>query len=175
VSPPLAVLDAIDDRVRGVAMTGGRRTTRDQWHITLQFLGNGADVDAVTAALHAGPFELGPGEVRLSGADALGNRRRARIVSLGLCAGAAWMQELASAVERRLAPLGYTRAEREPFLAHLTLARFRTPTDLRGLCAAVGPDPVGPAWSVDAFALFESVLGPEGARHILRAKFPVGA
>jgi len=174
VRPPTVVLDAIDERVSGVAMTGGRRTTREQWHMTLQFLGNGADVDAVASALQSEPFGLGAGEVRLSGADALGDRRRARIVALGLCDGAAWMQELANAVERRLAPLGYTRAEREPFLAHLTLARFRAPTDLRGLCAAVGSEPVGPSWRVDEFVLFESRLEPEGARHVLRAKFPVG-
>ena len=172
--PPPGILDAIDERVSGVAMTGGRRTAREQWHITLQFLGNGADVDAVTSALQSEPVGLGAGEVRLSGADALGNRRRARIVALGLCDGEAWMRELANAVERRLAPLGYTRVESEPFVAHLTLARFRAPTDLRGLCAAVGPEPVGPSWSVDEFVLFESILGPEGARHVLRAKFPVG-
>ena len=174
IRPPAAVLDAIAARVAGVAMPGGRSTTRDQWHITLQFLGDDADIDSVVRVFEREPIELGAGEIAFGGADALGDRRRARILALRLNAGAAWTQELAEHLERRLAPLGHVRDIREEaFLPHLTLCRFRTPSDLRPLCASIGPEPVGRAWSVEEVVLFESSRRPQGAQHIARANFPV--
>lgn len=175
IRPPAAVLDAIEQRVAGVPIVGGRVTTRDQWHLTVQFLGDSADIDAVLAAFALQPLDLGAGEIRLGGADALGNRRRARILALRLLhEGDAWTGELAARVEGRLAPLGYARdAGEKAFLAHLTLARFREPTDLRALCAAIGPDPVGDAWSVDEVVLYESRLRPQGAEHVARGQLRV--
>ena len=43
---PGAVLDAVHQRVSALDLAG-RRTTRDQWHLTLQFLGDDVDIDAV--------------------------------------------------------------------------------------------------------------------------------
>jgi 2'-5' RNA ligase len=82
---------------------------------------------------------------------------------------------VATEVEARLTPIGYPRDDEHPtFVPHLTLARFREPTDLRKLGAALGADPVGPAWDVDEIVLYESELRPEGARHTARARFSVG-
>ena len=47
VRPPDSVLDAVP----AIDVPSVRPTTREQWHITLQFLGNAADIDAVTDAL----------------------------------------------------------------------------------------------------------------------------
>jgi len=175
IRPPRSVLDAIAARVASPAMFRGRATARDQWHLTVQFLGNDADLAAVATTFELDPLDLGAGKIRLDGADALGPRRRARILALGLHEGAGWIQELAAQVERRLAPLGYVRDVREKeFRPHLTLARFREPTDLRPLCAAIGPEPVGPAWRVDGVVLYESVLRPQGAQHVARAHLPTG-
>jgi 2'-5' RNA ligase len=92
---------------------------------------------------------------------------------LKLHEGAEWARELAAQVEGRLAPLGHVRdAREEKFLPHLTLARFREPTDLRPLRAAIGPEPVGAPWRVHEVVLFESVLRPEGARHVPRGQIP---
>jgi 2'-5' RNA ligase len=78
-------------------------------------------------------------------------------------------------VKARLTPLGYPRDDAHPmFVPHLTLARFRAPTDLRRLGAELGADPVGPAWRVEEIVLYESELRPEGARHTARARIPVG-
>jgi 2'-5' RNA ligase len=169
IRPPAEVLDAIDARLAGVTIVGGRATTRDQWHLTVQFLGDSVDLDAVSAAFAREPLAPGIGEIRLGGADALGNRRRARILALRLHDGEAWTRELAAQVERRLAPLGHARDPGEKaFLSHLTLARFREPTDLRALCAAIGPEPVGSAWRVEEVVLYESRLRPQGAQHLAR-------
>lgn len=172
IRPPPAVLDAIEARVAAVAMPGGRPTTRDQWHVTVQFLGDDADIGAVAAAFSSSPLHVGAGEVRFGGADALGNRRQARILALRLRDGDAWACDLAAQVEATLAPLGYARDPGEKtFLPHMTLARFREPTDLRPLCAAIGPEPTGPAWPVGEVVLYESVLRPQGAQHVARALF----
>jgi 2'-5' RNA ligase len=171
IRPPTEVLDAIEARIASSSISGGRPTSRDQWHLTVQFLGNDADLAAVATAFERGPLDLGAGEIRLGGADALGNRRRARIVALKLHEGSQWVRELAAQVERRLAPLGHVRdVAEEKFLPHLTLVRFREPTDLRPLCAAIGPEPVGAPWRVYEVVLFESLLRPEGARHVARGQ-----
>jgi RNA 2',3'-cyclic 3'-phosphodiesterase len=175
IRPPPPVLDAIEARVASSTMFRARATARDQWHLTVQFLGNDADLAAVATAFELEPLDLEAGEVRLGAAGALGNRRRARILALELHEGAEWIRELAAQVERRLAPLGHVRDAREKsFRPHLTLARFREPTDLRPLCAAIGPEPVGPAWRVDDVVLYESALRPQGAQHVARAHVPTG-
>ncbi len=154
----------------------GRASRRDQWHLTLQFLGDDVDVDKVARALAAAQFAAGAGRLQLGGADTIGNRRRARFVILGVHEGAAWLGVLAAEVEALLAPLGYQRDRPGvEFLPHLTLARHRVPTDLRAVCAAIGPAPVGTAWAVDEIVLFESELRADGARHSVRARVPLRA
>jgi RNA 2',3'-cyclic 3'-phosphodiesterase len=174
VVPPAVVLDAVADRVGSIPVPGGRPTARAQWHLTVQFLGNDADVDAVTSEFATVPLDLGTGSVGLGGAFVFGNARRARILAFGLAAGAQWMQTLAQQVGARLAPLGYARDADEELRPHLTIARFRAPTDLRQLRAQAGPEPVGPPWTVAEVVLFESILGAGGARHVVRARVPVG-
>jgi 2'-5' RNA ligase len=175
IRPPPPVLDAIAARVASSAMAPGRATSRDQWHLTVQFLGDAADLAAVATAFELDPIQLDAATIRLGGAEALGNRRRARILALGLQEGADWVRRLAAEVERRLAPLGHERDDRgKPFRPHLTLARFRAPTDLRPLCGDIGSDPVGAAWRVDEMVLYESVLRPRGAEHTARALLPIG-
>jgi len=171
VRPPEAVLDAIAARMAGVEIAPGRPAPRDQWHLTVQFLGNQVDLDAVVHALAEEPFDVSPGRLRLAGARAFGNPRRARILALGLQEGETWMANLAFVVGERLAPLGNTR-EARPYVAHLTLARFGEPSDLRAICSAIGPEPVGDAWKSTEVVLFESVLRRGGPEHTVRAVIP---
>ena len=171
IRPPAGVLDAVEARVASVPMASARRTTRDQWHLTVQFLGDDVDMEAVSGALGSELLAVGAGELRLGGAGALGNPRRARILALTLCEGEEWMQVVAAQVEARLAPFGYRRDPApEEFVAHLTLARFRAPTDLRELSAAIGSKPVGPSWTAEGVVLYESVLRPERAQHVARGE-----
>jgi RNA 2',3'-cyclic 3'-phosphodiesterase len=175
VKPPPEVLDAIAARLEPIGMPGARRTPRDQWHYTVQFLGNDADIDVVTSAFEREPLAAGAADVRIGGADAIGRRRRARILYLGLHDGEDWMRVVAEQVAARLGPLGYPRDdESKDFLAHLTIGRFREPTDLRPLCAQIGDEPVGPPWRADEVVLYESELTSEGAKHTERARIPVG-
>ena len=175
IKPPPQVLDAIAAHLETVAMPGARRTPRDQWHYTVQFLGDHADIDVVASAFAREPLAAGFGELRVGGADAIGRRRRARILYLGLREGGEWLRMVAEQVAARVEPLGYTRDEEsKDFLAHLTIARFREPKDLRPLCAEIGDDAVGPPWRANEVLLYESLLSSEGARHSERARVSTG-
>jgi 2'-5' RNA ligase len=176
IKPPSEVLDAIASRVEAVAMpAAARRTPRAQWHYTVQFLGDHADIDVVASVFAREPLDTGEGELRVGGADAIGRRRRARILYLGLGEGADWMRRIAEEVAARLEPLGYERdAESKDFLPHLTVARFREPADLRPVCAEIGDDAVGPAWRAGEVILYESVLSSDGAQHTERARLSTG-
>ncbi len=112
VWPPDEVLDGVAALHRPVE-GGGRWTRRDQWHVTLRFLGP-ADEDEVSAAL-AGlrhePVEavVGP-EVGLLGEG---------VVQLPV----AGLDTLAEAVVALTAGVGRPPEDR-PFFGHLTLARM---------------------------------------------------
>ena len=163
---PAVVLDAVAERVADLTIPGGRATTRDQWHLTLQFLGNHADLDAVIGAFDG--FDVPGGRVRLGGAGAFPSARRGRVLWLGLAEGTDVVARLASGVAQCLAPLGY-EGDTRPFRPHLTLARSARPSDLRAPVAALGRDPVGPGWEVGVLTVYESRLRSEGARYLERA------
>jgi hypothetical protein len=44
---------------------------------------------------------------------------------------------------------------------------------VRAVIAEIGGDPVGPAWDVDAIAVYESRRDSEGARYVARATIPL--
>ena len=165
VSLPDAVLDAVAARAAGVTIPG-RPTTREQWHVTLQFLGNRADVDAVAAALSGLP--AAGGTARLGGAGAFPRPARASVLWVGFVDGGAVMQRLADAVTERTEALGHERESR-PYQPHLTLARCRTPTDMRPVIAALGDAAFGPAWTIDTLTVYESKTQRDGAQYTPRA------
>ncbi|HWS45816.1 MAG TPA: RNA 2',3'-cyclic phosphodiesterase [Acidimicrobiia bacterium] len=174
VRPPDAVLDEVGRVVEALApaVGGARWTVREQWHITLQFLGNRADVDAVTAAL-AG-LTVPAFAACLGGVGAFPSARRARVVWVGVVEGADGFGALAREVGARLVPLGHEPEDR-PFHAHLTLARCKVPGDVReslaGAEAVVAV--VGEPWRVDAVTVYESALRRAGAQYTPRATVPL--
>jgi RNA 2',3'-cyclic 3'-phosphodiesterase len=170
--PPDAVLDAVDAAMSGIEIPStARRTTRAQWHLTLQFLGNRVDFTAVARALEA--LAVRRGTVCLGAAGAFPTERRGRILWLGVSEGDALLAQLAASVGALLAPIGYPPEERE-YHAHLTLARLKAPTDLRPVVAALGPGPVGRAFPVEEIVLFRSKTSRAGAEYTARARFPLG-
>lgn len=170
VKLPDDVLTAMSVATEGVDVTGGRKMTAAQWHLTLQFLGNDADIDAVVGAFEH--FAVPGGRVRMGGAGAFPKVREGRVLWIGLVEGADVIARLARGVVQRLAPLGYEADER-PFRPHLTIARCARPADLRAPVASIGAGPIGEAWDVDALVVYESELLPQGSRYIERAVVPL--
>jgi 2'-5' RNA ligase len=166
VRPPDAVLDEVDALASSLALGDARRTTREQWHVTLQFLGNRADVDAVTDALTG--LQVLAAAARLGGLGAFPNPRRARVLWLGVAEGGDTFAALAREVGARLAPLGH-EPEARPYHAHLTLARAKVPADLRPLVGAHAAVVVGASWPVHEVVVYESRLRRAGAEYVPRA------
>ncbi|MBI2169229.1 MAG: RNA 2',3'-cyclic phosphodiesterase [Actinobacteria bacterium] len=167
VRPPVKVLRAVEKALGPArrAMVGPRWTTDDQWHLTLQFLGAVPEesVSEVSRALDA-VSKVQAFPARIGGGGAVPRVSRARVIWLGLAAGAEGMAELARAVGMALAPLGFEAEERD-FHAHLTLARLKVSGDVTPAVAALGTEPVGPAFVVSEVVLYESHLSPKGARY----------
>lgn len=174
VRPPQTVLDAVDRAVdAGRPVRAGLRwEPADHWHLTLQFLGPLARLAPVREALAEASSRCGPFAFRLGGAGAFPTARRARIVWIGAAEGHPEMVRLAAAGATALRPVGH-EAERRPFRSHLTLARLKVPADVGPVLAAIGPGPVGPAFTVVELVLYESRLSPQGSRYRLLERFPL--
>ena len=171
VVPPVDVLDAVGSAAATIDVPStARRTTRPQWHLTLQFLGNRVDFAAVADALE--PLAVRGSAVRIGSAGAFPTERRGRVLWLGVNQGAELLVQLVAAVGALLEPVGYP-PEARPYHAHLTLARLKAPADLRPVVAALGSGPVGRAWMAEEVVLFQSKTGGGGAVYTPRARFPL--
>ncbi len=171
VVPPAEVLDAVTEAFGTPDLPGARLERESQRHLTLQFLGNRVDLGAVASVLRS--LEVGAGTAQLGGFGAFPNDRRARVLWLGVADGGPLLAELVAAVGAVLGPAGYPPEDRD-YNPHLTLARWKSPTDLRHAVAALPTGPVGPPWTVEHVVLFESRTHPAGAEHIERARFALG-
>jgi RNA 2',3'-cyclic 3'-phosphodiesterase len=158
VWPPDEVLDLLE-RLPRTEQPGVRWTTRNQWHVTLRFLGE-ADPDEVSAALKP----LGP---RLAPVDVSLGPQVGRLGRGILMLPVAGLDEVAAAVVRATARLGQP-PEPRPFLGHVTLARLRE----RAACGLTDRV-VRATWTASAIALVESRLHPTGARYSTVASVPL--
>jgi 2'-5' RNA ligase len=159
VWPPESVLATLAAMARP-AVDGMRWTTRDQWHVTLRFLGD-CDVAAARDALarvDAAPTAavMGPATARF------GNRV--------LHVPVAGLDDVARAVIGASADVGDAPEDRV-FHGHLTLARARDRrgVDLRRLCAVA----IAGEWPVAEITLVASTLDPKGARYEIVERYPL--
>ncbi len=154
--PPAEVVDALAELPRAET-AGVRWTTRDQWHVTLRFLGEldepGPVADALRAAtLPPARARLGPAAVRI-GADV------AAFPVSGL-------DRLAAAVTAATATFGRPPGRR--FRGHLTVARSR-----RGRLDLPAGLTLTAAWDVTAVDLVRSDTHPDGARYRTVVSVPI--
>lgn len=175
--PARTAAAALQAEIRAVATLDARWTEPVGLHATLAFLG---DVDRATLpdlrdalADAVAPFE--PFRVGIGEPGAFPNARRPRVLWIGLDAPAERLTVLAEAVRAALRPFPVEHDER-PFRPHMTIARVRVPRFDRALAERLGRGGAAPAaaWEVRSVTLFESVLGPSGARHRPEAELALG-
>jgi 2'-5' RNA ligase len=146
--PPPVVLDALEALPRPLE-PGVRYTRRDQWHVTLRFLGPCSVDDALAAfarvAAGSGFAELGPAVARLG-------RSVLAVPVRGL-------DELAAAVATATGEVGEPPDPR-PFTGHVTVARLRH----RPACRVAG-ERIEATFAVRELHLVRSDLHPDGARY----------
>lgn len=178
VWPPAELLEKLAGLERP-KVPGLRWTTRDQWHVTLRFLGSVAEDEveplvgsldrlaAVPASVVARPVVAvaGPGPKRLgsglwmlpvAGLELLA----AAVDSLVGSGGDGDADADAEADADADGETGPAQPER-PFTGHLTLARAKRPSALRDLPAPA----IKSTWDVDEVTLVNSTLHPHGARY----------
>lgn len=144
-----------------------RWVAADRIHLTLRFLGEtpvskvpviGAQMDEIAAV--TAPFEL-----VLDDLGCFPNRKRPRIIWVGIQGEVDALRSLKTAVDEALMPLGWEKESR-PFRAHLTLGRVKDSRRLQGVewRAEVKKEAI----CVTAFHLIESRLMPSGPIYTIR-------
>jgi RNA 2',3'-cyclic 3'-phosphodiesterase len=162
---PDDVRDRIGDWAEVHARGAGRLVRPENLHVTLAFLGSrpAGELDAIVGALHdaaarADPIELAPAGWR--------ETRSVGMVRLDDSGGAA--TQLAGNVHDRLEALGVYRREARPWLAHVTVVRFRQRPRLRPPLPELAP------FAPSDASVYLSRLHPSGARYEVLASTPLG-
>jgi 2'-5' RNA ligase len=153
---------------------GARWESEDKLHVTLKFIG---DVDGGTArrveealrGIEIPRFELG-----LRGVGVFPPRGRPRILWAGI-EDSDDLLRLHALIERELESVGIER-ERRNYHPHVTLARLRNSPEKR-VAGFVTQHALlsTPAFPVEAFQLYSSVLNPKGSRYKVEADFTTSA
>ncbi len=175
VFPPVAVQRAAHAAGEALRHPGdGVSWVRpENLHYTLRFLGEVGEDGARRAAAAAGEAAAGEHafDAALGALGAFPDARRARVIWIGLSAGAEPLVSLARALESALRARGFDRADK-PFSPHLTLGRVRTPgTEWTARLAAAPVEAT--AFRVDRLRVVESELSPQGSRYTVRADAPL--
>ncbi|HTP25100.1 MAG TPA: RNA 2',3'-cyclic phosphodiesterase [Anaeromyxobacteraceae bacterium] len=173
----LAAIQADLKRAAGRALAEIRWIPPENVHLTLQFLGAVLDdrLEDVKTAVAGAALAAVPFHLEVGGAGGFPSARRARVLWAAVGGDVAPLRELVSALGSRLAPIGFSPEER-PFSPHLTLGRARDSRGVPGLAAhlaQIGEAP-GVSWRATEVVLFQSHLGPGGARYEALARAPLG-
>ncbi len=139
---------------------GVRWTRREQWHVTLRFLGEVADKGEVAARLRglASPaVRAVVGPVSECFGPAV------------LCMPVSGLDAVAAEVIAATADIGQPPDAR-PFRGHLTLARAR-----RGNVRRIAPLAMDGTWNVEGVTVVESQPGPGGSKYEILATVPLAA
>jgi 2'-5' RNA ligase len=143
------------------------------YHVTLKFLGwtRAEAIPAVGEALERAAATVEPFRWKAARLGAFPSTARAGVVWAGVD-DAAGLDQLAAAVERELAPLGFA-PERRRFHAHVTLARLRDPRDVADVLLPLS-EQVFSATRVDSVYLMESITKSSGSEYVSIARKGVG-
>jgi 2'-5' RNA ligase len=149
----------------------------DNIHLTVVFMGNmdsevlkaiGDDMMKVCA-------RYGAFHISLNGMGFFPNRRRPRVIWLGLDGDLERMSHFRDDLQKQVIPFG-VKEEKRPFKPHLTLGRFRksrqTEIQLDEFLMKYG-DLKSPVCPLDELILFKSDLKPGGALYTKLASWPL--
>ena len=169
---------------RAVPGHGVRWTRREQFHLTLKFLGDvdAARVEALGEAIRAACRGFGALHLRAERVGFFPDERCPRVVWTGVQDQAERLPRLQQAVDAATRDFTIEQKD-ERFTGHVTLARIkairRPETGALGKAAAGLAEEVFGQWTAGSIELMRSVLSPQGASHsslatIALADLPVG-
>lgn len=171
-----ASVASAQQRLRDAAPNADARwTTPASMHLTLKFLGEVVDVDAVRAALAQVASRHRPVALAAGGLGAFPGPARPRVLWAGITGGIRELGLLAVDVERAFQPLGFA-PEARPFRGHLTLARVRSPRGLAGVARVLASDASSfGTWTATDVVLYRSHLRSTGSVYEALARVPLSS
>jgi RNA 2',3'-cyclic 3'-phosphodiesterase len=172
----IALPEDIRARLGGLCagLPGARWVDAEKLHLTLRFIGDvgrdeAEDIHDALARVRGVPFDL-----TVSGLGCFETGRKVRALWAGVVREQrlVWLQERVDTVLVRTG----VEPEHRKFKAHVTLARFRNGGSARigDYLEAHNTFTAGP-FRVEAFTLFRSFLGREGAHYEALADYPLRA
>jgi len=169
-------------RLRTLIHGGPVRWVRPEGiHLTLKFLGEISNSSLVEIGqvlereVKRYPFFT----LRVGGFGCFPNRRRPRVLWIGITEENGTLAQVQTVVEEKLVPLGFGK-EGRPFHPHLTLGRVKRNipmSDLTQLKKAVDEFVVGQIghFEVSELHLIRSILSPSGAEYSTLMEYPLGS
>lgn len=155
------------------ALGDGSWVSPENYHLTVRFLGEVAEEKlpgllelGAKAAKEAGPFSL-----KLEILGGFPQNKAARVLWVGPKTESLEFEKLCHRVEEAVQALGFPPEKKAP-VAHVTLARFKNPKDLRPLLAKESV--VIPEVRLGSLTLMRSELRPEGAKYTPLASWKFG-
>lgn len=171
VQPPEPVLDRLDAAIKEARTDWPalRWAGRAQWRITLAFYGelDAARLPRLTRRLARAAGRTASLRLALTGAGTFPAVDRARVLWAGVRGDVDDLRELADSAAAAGHRVGAPH-DRKAFRPHLTLARCRTPADLRTLVTALNGLESDP-WQAAELLLIESHTGPRPRYETLHA------
>jgi RNA 2',3'-cyclic 3'-phosphodiesterase len=136
----------------------GKTVPSENWHITLQFLGN-IDEDKINLLKNKLTSSNPPFSVQLGPLGAFPEMERARALWAGFSKGADDLTSLAMEIQARTKNLKVSKTENKAYLPHITLSRLKHHQNLSHLRKL---PLLQIEWTIEEFVLYESKLQPEG-------------
>jgi 2'-5' RNA ligase len=162
------------DLRRALPGPGVRWTRREQFHLTLKFLGDveASRVQPLEEAIHAACRGFGALHLRVEEVGFFPDLRYPRVVWAGVRDETDQLPRLQQAVDA--ATLDFTSEPKEErFTGHVTLARIkaikRPEAESLGKAAAGMAERLFGQWTAGEVELMRSVLSPQGAHHVCLA------
>jgi 2'-5' RNA ligase len=167
---PPGVAEALD-MLRG-GLPGARWIDRENYHLTLRFIGDVDDVVAQEAAYALGQVKRAAFDLHFEGLAAFGGRKPRAVVAN--VAPTPALLELQAEQERLMRRIGLEPEPRK-YTPHVTLARLRTSSslDVADYMSARGYFRTAP-FPVSRFVLFSSRASTGGGPYVPEASYPLG-
>jgi 2'-5' RNA ligase len=184
IAVPEPVKDEIkkaqDELRRALPDAGVRWTRREQFHLTLKFLGDVevACVESLKASLSRACEKCSALLLRAERIGCFPQSRSPRVVWVGVNDSPGTLRQLQSAVETAMREFTVEKPEGQ-FTGHVTLGRVREITrpqaDLLAKLALGMQDRLFGDWKADQVELIRSELAAGGARYTTLVKVPLAA
>jgi 2'-5' RNA ligase len=164
------VKDALQRAIDGAGITDPpwRWVARDNFHITLKFLGETPDdrVGPLSECVASACRQLKAFDIRLGDLGGFPNLKKPRVLFYKLDRGVDPLRDLAERVDAALFDRFSIPKETRAFKAHATVARVKARIpDAIAAALAAAPAPDGAFQGVDALHLMQSELGRKGATY----------